>query len=52
MLAILFFANVLLCIWKNVDRKEGISMCILYLSSGFHTAYYVYRAGHLQLYFD
>lgn len=34
MLAILFFANVLLCIWKNVDRKEGISMCILYLSSG------------------
>ena len=33
-LAILFFANVLLCIWNVVDKNERISMCILYLSSG------------------
>ena len=33
-LAILFFANVLLCIWQNVDKKERVSMCILYLSAG------------------
>ena len=33
-LAILFFGNVLLCIWNVVDKGERISMCILYLSSG------------------
>ena len=33
-LAILFFVNVLLCIWQNVDKKERVSMCILYLSAG------------------
>ena len=27
-LAILFFANVLLCIWNVVDKNERISMCI------------------------
>jgi hypothetical protein len=33
-LAMLFFANVLLCIWNLVDKEERISLCILYLSSG------------------
>ena len=32
-LSILFFVNVLLCIWMYVDKKERISICILYLSS-------------------
>ena len=32
-LSILFFANVLLCIWQYVDKKERISICILYLSA-------------------
>lgn len=33
-LAVLFFANVLLCIWNVVDKSVRMSMCILYLSAG------------------
>lgn len=32
-LSVLFFVNVLLCIWLYADQKQKLSICILYLSS-------------------
>lgn len=34
LLAILFFVNVLVCIWQYVDREQRGSVCILYLCAG------------------